>query len=109
MYSNPFVIIESIIIFLLFSKNQFKNKLVNTIAPASFTCYLIHGNILSYIGLERFAGLNTLVVIGALIIIVLGCYFISFFVMKLWVYITRPIFERTIFRIPDYNLDIRYK
>ncbi len=43
-YSNPFVIIQSICYFLLFSTFNFKNKFINTISPLVFGVYLIHDN-----------------------------------------------------------------
>lgn len=39
IYSNPILIIESICIFLIFAKMNVKSKFINTVAPASFTCF----------------------------------------------------------------------
>lgn len=42
-YSNPLVMGEVVVVFMIFANMDFKNKIVNMIAPASFTCFLIHG------------------------------------------------------------------
>lgn len=43
-YSNPIVIIQTIIYFIFFGTFTFKNKLINSISPLMFGVYLIHDN-----------------------------------------------------------------
>ena len=41
-YINPLVIIETVLIFLFFSKINFTSKLINFIAASSYSVYLLH-------------------------------------------------------------------
>lgn len=43
-YINPLVIIESLALFLLFTKFEFKNKAINFIAASTFAVFLLHSN-----------------------------------------------------------------
>ena len=43
-YINPLVIIESLALFLLFTKFEFKNKAINFIAASTFAVFLLHTN-----------------------------------------------------------------
>lgn len=42
-YCNPVLIIEAVCIFLLFLHIRLKNKYINCLAKAAFTCFLVHG------------------------------------------------------------------
>ena len=44
IYSNPFVIIESVAYFLFFLSLNFKSKFINRISTTTFSIYLIHHN-----------------------------------------------------------------
>lgn len=57
LYSNPFVIIQSISYFLFFSTLHFKNKVVNYLAKSSLEIYLIHENY--YVCTNIYSILNT--------------------------------------------------
>lgn len=43
-YINPLVIIESVTLFLFFSKLSFTSRLINWVASSSFAVYLVHTN-----------------------------------------------------------------
>lgn len=43
-YTNPLVILESIVLVLLFSKIKFKSSIINRIAFSCLAIYLLHGN-----------------------------------------------------------------
>lgn len=43
-YANPLVIIESLALFLLFTRFEFKSKVVNFIAASTFAVFLLHTN-----------------------------------------------------------------
>lgn len=44
-YNSPLVILSSIFFFILFTKINFQNKIINTIAVSTFSVYLIHVNL----------------------------------------------------------------
>lgn len=43
-YTNPLVILESIVVLLFFSKIRFENPIINRIAFSCLSIYLLHGN-----------------------------------------------------------------
>ena len=86
-YSNPLVILEACAIFMLFSKMNFRNRFINFVAPASFTCFLIHGYFLNLIGNIIQIEDSFLFVIGLLSVCVIGIYVMSVMVMQMWNFI----------------------
>ena len=83
-YSNPLVIIEAILILMFFAKNDFSNNIINFIAPASFTCFLIHNNIFDYLKKIVVIEDSFVFVIGLLCACVLGMYLLSILIMRVW-------------------------
>lgn len=57
-YNNPFIILQSIAVFLYFGTFKFKNKLINKISPLMLGIYFIHesrilkNNLYSWIGID---------------------------------------------------------
>lgn len=45
-YNSPFVIINSLIIFIMFMKMDFNSNIINELSKAAFSCFLFHANIL---------------------------------------------------------------
>ena len=95
-YNNPFVLIQSIAYFLLFSTFKFKNRFINGVAALTIGVYLIHDN--NYIRSYIYTWLNvnnTLVtsftsllwfILLALIIFIM-CAIIEFIRQKLFLFI----------------------
>lgn len=92
MYCNPLVISESCIVFLLFSRLSFHSKLINTLAPASFTCYLIHGALVARLPFEAVAAQNPIILLGILVLVLVSVYLLSFGVMLVWNLFARRLF-----------------
>ena len=83
-YSNPLVIFEASVIFMLFARMQYKQRFINFIAPASFTCFLIHGYLLSFIGKYVLIENSFGYVMILLVMCVIGIYIFSALVMIIW-------------------------
>ncbi len=103
-YSNPLVIMEACVILMLFAKFDFNNKLINFIAPASFTCFLIHNHILDYVSknvtiIDSFSYVMTL-----LIACVLGSYLLSGCVMKMWDFFVDIVLSKLLTKIPSIEI-----
>lgn len=45
LYSNPFIIFESVVFFLIFSVLDIQSKIINSVSKLTFGVYLIHDNI----------------------------------------------------------------
>lgn len=99
-YSNPCVILEACLIFMMFGKMNFKNKTINLIAPASLTCFLIHGYFLDAIKNSMNIEDEFVFVMTLLIGCVIGIYAVSILVMKIWNIIYGVVFSKVVNKIP---------
>lgn len=100
MYCNPLVIAEGVLLLLLFERMTFRSKIVNLMAPASFTCFLIHEALLSRLDSTAIGQMQPLLFIVVLPAVVTGIYLVSFAVMLIWNGIIRLIFRDRLDRIP---------
>ena len=105
IYCNPFIIIEGVCIFLFFAKLHLNSKIVNVLAPASFTCFLINIQFLGFIGFDWLTGKSFLEVIGIMSVEVIAIFLIAFIAMNIWNFVTKPIFYRTVDKISEYRLE----
>ena len=94
-YCNPFIIGEAFFLFKLFLGLKISNKLINYIAPASFTCFLIHGWILSRFSFDNIVEKNSFLMLLILSGIIILVYIISIILMKLWDCFFYYIFRKT--------------
>lgn len=90
-YSNPVVILVSACTLKLFSTFKIKSKLINILAPAAFTCYLIHEKILRYYDFDRIITMPPGRMILELIGVIFGIYLISFIAYEIWKILTMPL------------------
>lgn len=104
-YSNFMVILEAASIFSIFHKINIQNRAVNILAPASFTCFLLHDKVLVIISKKIDFGLPPLLLLGVLVLLVAGTYLLSFVVMLIWNAVTEPVYKLTIDRIPVIRAD----
>lgn len=104
-YNNPLVILEACLIFLLFGKIRLTSKLVNALAPASFTCYLIHGSII--VALDKRISISHSLpeALALLFVIAIGIFLISFMIMKIWEIIIVLTQKKIVKRIPNIQVD----
>lgn len=103
-YSNQLVVMEACVILMIFAKFNFNNRLINFIAPASFTCFFIHNHILDYVSknvtiIDQFSYVVTL-----LIACVLGLYLLSVFVMKMCGFFVDIVFSKLLTKIPSIEI-----
>ncbi|WP_408070831.1 acyltransferase [Butyrivibrio sp. JL13D10] len=83
-YSNPLVIAEAALLFMLFKEITIKNnKYINILAKASFTVYILHLRFIGLLGISEFVSKGTgfmfLHLIACIIILYLvctTCYFV---------------------------------
>jgi surface polysaccharide O-acyltransferase-like enzyme len=101
-YCSPLVIVEAVLFMLLFLKmNIGVNRIINSLAKASFTCFLAHSVFLKFIGISNFATGNPMVLISHLlltgILIFIVCWGInivySFIFSFVWNKIDKQIFR----------------
>ena len=90
-YCNPLVIVEAVLLLEIFSRMTFQSKVINVIASASFTVYLIHGYFLPRIGIEKFASGSLPVVVLHLIASIAIIYLIGWIVDFIYKLVMKPV------------------
>lgn len=92
-YSNPFIIIESVLFFLFFSLLNIKSKLINIIASTTLGVYLIHDNMYLRRILFNWLGFTQDSYSVSILIKIFICTFLIFFICSLIEYIRQKIFQ----------------
>lgn len=93
-YCNPFVIMLTIQIFLIFSHLELGyNNIINRLSKATFTVFLLHNVFLQFIKIEYFVLQNALIMILHIIISTIGIYLICWIFYEIYNYISKKIFE----------------
>lgn len=94
-YCSPFVIIEAVVIFLLFSRLRMgTNKVINEFAKGAFSVYLLHPIFLPYVGAEKFVQGGILRLGGVIFLTAMGLYIICWAVYEIYNKVTFPIFKK---------------
>ena len=105
-YSNPLIILEACVVFLLFARMRFSSPLINRLAPAAFTCFLIHESLLHFIHpAAMVTGRHPAVALGLLLCTVAGIYLVSFGVMLLWNGAARLLLKGPLGSLPDVSVE----
>ena len=100
MYCNPLVIIEAVVLFRAFESMRFRSRIINTIAPASLTCFLIQEHLLGCLNFDVIRTLHPVLLFGVLLAAAAGIYLAAFALMKLWNLLIRPVLK-LLDRLPD--------
>ncbi len=104
-YHSPLIILEACVIFTLFGRIKISSRVINTIAPAAFTCFLIHGTILGLLN-DRISAISTLPqALLYMLAIVLGVFLISFIVMKIWEMLVNAVKKAIKKELPDIQVE----
>ena len=78
-YCNPLVILCAIYSFLLFyNLKGIKSRVINELAKASFTVYLMHSFFLSKIRIEMFVEMNPIIYVAHVVVSCILIYFICY-------------------------------
>lgn len=93
-YCNPLVVLSAVLLFLLFHNWKIKtSRVINGLARASFTVYLLHDLFLPYIRIQQFAGRNIPVlclhIAASCVMIYLICWCVYWFYQKIMTMVFR--------------------
>ena len=93
-YHNPFVILLAVSLVLVFMQIHFSSKVINELAKAAFTAFLLHVHIIHYIHIDYFSKQSSLVFVLFIILSIAAIYLVSW--VAWWVYdkLTKPVFKR---------------
>lgn len=93
-YHNPFVIILAVSTFLWFTQLHFYSKVVNELAKAAFTAFLLHVHLIHHIHIGYFCTFSPIVFLFCIFFSILIIYLVSWVTWWLYDTITKPIFKR---------------
>ena len=93
-YCNPFVIGESVLLFLLFLRIPMKDhRWLNTLAKGAFTVYLLHTPFLLFARIPEAAQGPAWMMALHLMLVAVVVYLICFFCYLVYEWVTRPFFR----------------
>lgn len=92
-YCNPFVIALAVIIFLLFKRINLKNKIINNLSKATFTCFLVHNIFLGKIGIAKFVNASPVLLVLHILVSSIGIFLACWVIWTVYDFVTRPIFK----------------
>lgn len=107
-YTNPFVVLQVAAVFMLFKSMPIKNSpVINGLAKASLTVYLLHQTLLRRTGVKNFVTGPTARMMLHILAVQLGIYAVCFVVYLVWSKITKPVFNFvfTKLKVPDVDLE----
>ncbi|MBE6119198.1 MAG: acyltransferase [Erysipelotrichaceae bacterium] len=83
-YNNPIIIIFVSLIFVLVKDISFKNKLINELAKATFTCYIIQWTLIGYFHIDLFVNNNVILLIAHQVLSAAISFLIAYVVYKIY-------------------------
>lgn len=107
-YSNPFVVLQAAAVFVLFLRLPLKDSpIINKIAKASLTVYILHETLLVRTGIKFFSSGPAGRMLLHILAVQVGIYAVCFVVYVIWSKITKPMFDFAFARwkVPDIRLD----
>ena len=105
-YCNPLVIIESVTLFLLFRKWNFKSKLINSMSKATFTVFLLHTIFLRWLHIPDFVNRNVFIMLLHVFVSCIAIYIICYFVWLIYDMLTKPIYKILFKNVKTYSVDV---
>lgn len=100
-YCNPLVILLAVEIFMLFKQTNLGTvNYINGLAKGSFTVFLLHNSLLPFIKIERLVTLNFLLMLVLVFLSAGAIYVVCWGVYKIYEFVSRPIYNWLIRRIP---------
>lgn len=94
VYHNPFVLLSAALLFQLFRSLHFRSSAINRLAGASFTCFLVHGELLGYAGIKSAVAGSPITIVGHVLLVLIAVYLISWIIHELYTFLTAWIFKR---------------
>lgn len=94
-YCNPLLVIEAVLVFQIFRNFRIKeSKIINRLASASFSVYILHTKVIRYVNTAAFVNRNPLVMVAHLVGCCLALYLISWIVFEIYSLIEKPIYSK---------------
>lgn len=94
VYHNPLVILSAVLLLAMFAKLEMSSKVINSLSTASFTCFILHTNIIGLFDIQSAAQSNMGVLLAHLLFVVVSCYLLAWVAHKLYHWMTGWGFKR---------------
>lgn len=98
-YCNPLVIIQSVILFVIFSRINLKSIIVNQLSGAAFTCYMIQGPILKLVEIPLAVNGGVFIMCIHIVTCLVGIYLLSYIAYKLYIIMFGSLFDKISYQI----------
>ena len=107
VYHNPLVLFSAVLLFQFFRQIKFNNKVVNRLAGASFTCFLIHHQILERANIEAAVNRSVPMMLGHIVLVLLITYAVSWVVYECYNFTVARLLSKLNWRIfKPWEIDI---
>lgn len=93
-YHNPVVITLAVSLFSLFSKLRLHSRIINELAGAAFSCFLIHLLVIGKIHVREYASGSFAAMCAHLLISIIAIYIFSYLFYKVYDFAVSPIIKR---------------
>ncbi len=87
-YNNPLIIVMSALVVKLFSEISFESKIINELAKATFTCFLLHEMFISKVKIEQVTQEGVIVIFVHQLLVAVSLYLASYIVYKIYSFLT---------------------
>lgn len=103
-YHSPFVILQAVSVFYIFCNMSIQSNIINKMAGAAFTCFLIQGIILGQIRIGHFASGHFIALVLHYSLSLIGIYLLAYFAYSLYNATFGKLFNRLDrFKIPYFE------
>ncbi|MCR5565504.1 MAG: acyltransferase [Clostridiales bacterium] len=77
MYHNPLVLLSAALLFQFFRQIRFRNRTINRMAGAAFSCFLVHGKVLEFLNIQKAVSGSILLILGHIAFALVTSYMIA--------------------------------
>jgi len=90
-YTNPLVLLLTALLMVLFTNVNINSKLINSLAKATFVCYILHLQIIPFLNVPFYASIGGVKLFAHLTASVVAIYILSWLIWWVLDYILKPI------------------
>ncbi len=94
VYHNPLVILSAVLLFCIFAKLDFSSKLINRLAGAAFTNFLLHSEILGIFAIETAINAGVGPMLMHVIFVAISCYILAWIAHEIYHFMTDWAFKK---------------
>lgn len=93
-YHNPLVIIQAVTLFVIFKNLKFSSGLINKLASAAFTCYIIQRHLLKPLRVESFLQGSPVKLVLYYLFVSIAIYLVAYLIYLIYNFLTRNFIKK---------------